>query len=183
MAPDVDPALVLRARSGDRSAFRALVDSLSPLVFNLAWRITYRRDDAEDVTQEVFIRLFRHLGTYDPSLPFLPWFRTLATNACLSWRKREASARSASLDGPDRPEPAAPEAEPAPEPSPALREAILQLPPEYRMVLAKLYFEGQSIEEISKQMRAPTGTIKTWLFRAREQLKDRLKGHAENLMR
>ncbi len=173
--PEIDPALVVQARGGDRSAFRRLVDALSPLVFNLAWRMTYRRDDAEDAAQEVFLRLYRHLATYDPRLPFLPWFRTLATNTCLTWRQREAGHRAPSLDSGRHPDPAAPPEPGRPEPSPRLHAAILRLPPEYRMVLAKLYFEGLGIAEIARQMDVPPGTVKTWLFRAREQLKDRLQ--------
>ena len=82
---EIPPDLILRARRGDSIAFHRLVDALSGLTFNIAWRMTANRADAEDMSQEVFLRLHRHFATYDPRLPFLPWFRRLTTNACLNW--------------------------------------------------------------------------------------------------
>jgi RNA polymerase sigma-70 factor (ECF subfamily) len=165
---EIPPDLVRRARAGDPASFRALVDRLSAFAFNIAWRMTRHRADAEDMSQEVFLRLHRHFATYDPRLPFFPWFRRLTSNACLNWCRTHRSRRPARLD---ETEPAAPE---SPEPSDDLTLAVATLPEEQRMALALFYFEGLAVAEISESMEVPVGTVKTWLYRARETLKTRM---------
>jgi RNA polymerase sigma-70 factor (ECF subfamily) len=177
-APEIPPDLVRRARAGDSAAFRRLVDALAGLTYNIAWRMTGHAADAEDMSQEVFLRLHRHFARYDPSLPFLPWFRRLTTNACLNWCRTHQSHRPAALGEDD---PAAPEAAASSEPSDALRKAIETLPPEQRLVLARFYFEELGVTDIAAAMEVPTGTVKTWLFRARESLRARLSTQVENL--
>ena len=171
-ALEIPPDLVRRARSGDASAFRKLVDALSGLTFNIAWRMTGHRADAEDMSQEVFLRLHRHFATYDPRLAFLPWFRRLTTNACLNWCRTHRSRRPASLGETD---PAAPAQPPPEEPSEILREAVQSLPPDQRLAVTRFYYENLGVAEIAESMEVPIGTIKTWLFRARETLKSRLR--------
>ena len=178
-APEIPPDLVRRARAGDPTAFRRLADALAPLTWNIAWRLTGDRTDAEDMSQEVFLRLHRHFARYDPGLPFLPWFRRLTSNACLNWCRTHRSRRPASLGETD---PAAPEPPPAPEPSDLLRDAVRALPEEQRLALARFYFEGLSVAEIAESMDVPEGTIKTWLYRGRETLKVRLAPHAGKLL-
>lgn len=171
-APEIPPEIVRRARAGDASAFRRLVDALSGLTFNIAWRMTAHRADAEDMSQEVFLRLHRHFARYDPALPFLPWFRKLTTNACLNWCRTHQARRPSSLGEID---PAAPETAPPPESSDVLRLAVEALPADQRLVLARFYYEGLGVADIAESMDVPVGTIKTWLFRARETLKGRLQ--------
>jgi RNA polymerase sigma-70 factor (ECF subfamily) len=163
--------VILRARSGDPAAFRGLVDALAGLAFNIAWRMTRHRADAEDMSQEVFLRLHRHFATYDPRLPFLPWFRKLTSNACLNWCRTHRARRPSRLD---ETEPATTDAAPD-EPSAELQEAIRSLPDEQRLALSLFYFESLSVAEVAESMEVPTGTVKTWLFRAREALKSRLQ--------
>lgn len=177
-AADISRDVLLRARTGDAAAFRLLVERLAAYAYNIAWRLADNSSDAEDLTQEVFIRLHRNLARYDPALPFLPWFRTLASRVCLNWRKRQP--RLASLDAlPCDPAGSAPEA--LRDPSAILQRELERLPEEYKLVLTYLYYEGLSVAEIAAAMGVPAGTVKTWLFRAREQLKDRLKSHVGTL--
>jgi len=178
-APEIAKDTVLRARLGDASAFRTIVEGLSRLTFNIAYRMVYNATDAEDLTQEVFLRLHRNLDKYDPSYPFMPWFRTLASHVCINWRKQQPKA--ASLDAMEV-DPAGAQAEEPRDPSALLKREIDKLPPEYKMVLSYLYFEGLSVADISAAMNVPTGTVKTWLFRAREHLKEKLKPHVATLL-
>src|SRR5688500_4987906 len=90
---EIPQELIRRARAGDAAAFGTLADLLAGLTFNIAWRMTGHRADAEDMSQEVFLRLHRHFATYDPRLPFLPWFRKLTSNACLNWCRTHRSRR------------------------------------------------------------------------------------------
>lgn len=178
-APEIPKETVLRARLGDRSAFRQLVDALAKTTFNIAWRMVYNATDAEDLTQEIFLRLHRNLDKFDPAYPFMPWFRTLATHVCINWRKQQPKA--ASLDAMEV-DPAGAPGEGPRDPSGLLQREIEKLAPEYKMVLTYLYFQGLSIADISEAMHVPSGTVKTWLFRAREQLKEKLKPHVATLL-
>lgn len=179
MVPEIPAEVIARARAGDRAAFRALVERLLKFTFNLAWRMTYHGADAEDLTQEILLRLFRNLERYDPAQPFVPWFRTVATNCAINWKERASNRRSAPLDPA-----AAPGTEDAPpaDSGGSLRDAIRALPPEYQACVTLKYLENLGVAEIATTLKVPVGTVKTWLFRAREFLKERLKPHMERIV-
>lgn len=170
MVPEVERDVLLKARLGDRAAFRTVVEGLSRYAYNLAYRMTYKAADAEDLTQEIFLKLFQNLKKYDPDLRFGPWFRTVATNTALNWRRSRKSQptpienveiavrQDTPTELPDR-----------------LRILLQDLPEEYRMVVTLRYLEDLGVEDIAQAMKKPTGTIKTWLFRARDMLKERMK--------
>ncbi len=182
-APDIDKDTIARARCGHREAFRRLVDSLARLTFNLAWRITGNGADSEDLTQEIFLRLHRNLDKYDPALPFMPWFRTLATNICLNHLKRARQSRAASLDAHEGMDVAGPDSKtPSGDFDEKLRRAVQELPDEYRLVVTYLYFNDLGVSEIAEAMQVPVGTVKTWLFRARDELKQKLKPYVASQM-
>lgn len=159
---------------GDREAFRAVLEAVQKLAFNIAWRITWNTTDAEDATQEIFLRLFRNFPQYDSAQPFLPWFRRLATNCALNWmeKKRPASAL---------PEIAVRDGTPL-DSSSRLHQAIRELPPEYQACVTLKYLEELGVAEIAETLQVPVGTVKTWLFRAREMLVTKLKPHMETLL-
>jgi RNA polymerase sigma-70 factor (ECF subfamily) len=170
MAFDVDRALLLKAAAGDPEAFRCVAETLKDELFNLAWRMTYSRQDAEDLSQEAFITLFRNLHRYDANLPFAPWFRRVFTNVALNYRRRLRPVKTLPEDA----------ADPRPAPGPSddaeiVEGALKTLPPEYRLVVTFKYFQGLEVEEIARTMKVPEGTVKTWLFRARDLLKQKLE--------
>jgi RNA polymerase sigma-70 factor (ECF subfamily) len=174
MTPELSRDILLRARSGDRSAFRAVVEACQKLAYNIAWRIVWNAADAEDAAQEVFLRLYRNFDRYDPEQPFLPWFRRLATNCVLNWREKRRPAS-------ELPEIAVRDSAPA-DPSALLRKAIQELPQEYQACVTLKYLEDLGIAEIAQTLQVPSGTVKTWLFRAREALLQKLKPHVETLL-
>jgi RNA polymerase sigma-70 factor, ECF subfamily len=174
MTPEIPRDTLLRARSGDREAFRLVVEAAQRLAYNVAYRITWNAADAEDATQEIFLRLFRNFAQYDPAQPFLPWFRRLATNCALNWKEKrrptveltDVAVRDAGpKDGSER-----------------LRRAILELPPEYQSCVTLKYLEDLGVSEIAESLQVPAGTVKTWLFRAREMLVQKLKPYVETLL-
>ena len=174
MTPDIPRDTLLRARAGDRTAFRTVVESTQKLAFNIAYRIVWNASDAEDASQEVYLRLFRNFAQYDPAQPFLPWFRRLATNCVLNWReKRRPTA--------ELPDVAVHDAPPT-DPSARLQQAIRELPPEYQACVTLKYLEDLGVNDIAQALQVPTGTVKTWLFRAREMLVQKLKPHVETLL-
>lgn len=167
MIPDPGRDVLIKARLGDRPAFRKVVDTLARYTFNLAYRMTSNASDAEDLSQEVFLKLYQNLGKYDPGQPFPPWYRRVATNTALNWIR----ARKARPLAVEEVEVAVAPAEPD-ETSERVRAAVRKLPEEYRTVVTLRYMEDLSVEEIARALDAPVGTIKTWLFRARDMLKE-----------
>ena len=174
MTPEISKDILLRARAGDRDAFRAILEATQKLAFNIAYRLTYNATDAEDASQEVYLRLFRNFPQYDPELPFLPWFRRLCTNCVLNWKEKRRPTV-------ELPELSVRDSGPA-DPSELLRHAIRELPPEYQSCVTLKYLEDLGINEIAATLQVPTGTVKTWLFRAREILVQKLKPYVETLL-
>ena len=174
MTPEIPRDILLRARMGDREAFRSILESTQKLAFNIAYRLTYNATDAEDATQEVYLRLFRNFPQYDAEQPFLPWFRRLCTNCVLNWKEKRRPTV-------ELPELSVRDGAPA-DPSGRLRQAIRELPPEYQSCVTLKYLEDLGINEIAATLQVPPGTVKTWLFRAREILVQKLKPYVETLL-
>lgn len=177
--PGVPHNVVRAAQAGDRTAFRRIVEMWTASVFGLAWRFCFDRSDAEDLSQEIFLRLHTKLGLFDPSQPFAPWMYRLSANVCLNWKKRRGPKSSSldrmgsegeSFDVEDPRDPAG-EARRAEEARESLGKAMSGLPDEARTAIALRYEQGMDVSDVAKAMEVPVGTVKTWLFRARERLR------------
>ena len=175
MIGEIPRDTLLRARMGDREAFRAVLEAVQKLAYNIAYRLTWNASDAEDATQEVFLRLFRNFPQFDPAQPFLPWFRRLATNCVLNWKEK----RRPTSELPEQI--AVHDAAPA-DSSERLHQAIRDLPQEYQACVTLKYLEDLGVGEIAQTLQVPVGTVKTWLFRAREILVQKLKPYVETLL-
>ena len=154
-------------------------------MFNIALRITGDADAANDCAQEAFIRAYRALHQYDPSLPFGPWLYRITTNASLNYVQRWHARETPVEELPER----ATEAEVGPEATAVRREevaevvaAMAELPPSYRAALTLRHMQQLSYQEVADALGIPLGTVKTHLHRARAALKvriaARLKGRA-----
>jgi RNA polymerase sigma-70 factor (ECF subfamily) len=177
--PGVPRDVLLDAQAGDRTAFRAIVDAWGRAVYALAWRYCFDRQTAEDLSQEIFLRLHNKLALFDPELPFAPWMYRLATNVCLNWKKSRGP-KIASLDrmgteedgyDPEDPNDPAQAARERSEARESLARAMSGLPDEARTAIALRYERGMEVTDVAKAMEVPVGTVKTWLFRARERLR------------
>ncbi len=175
-------ALVARVLAGERAAFEELVSRYHRIVFAIAYRMTANRAEAEEVSQDVFLRIYRGLARFDARLPLAPWVRRIASNAASNHLRRRSLERrhappQAEEDLPELPDPAAdPERQAARgEAAGRLRRALAVLPENQRMAVTLKYVEDLSAEEIAQAMGAPRNTIKTWLLRARERLREELK--------
>jgi RNA polymerase sigma-70 factor (ECF subfamily) len=136
-------------------------------------RLLRHRHDAEDVTQEVFLRVFRSLRRWDRSRPFKPWVMGIAVNRCRTWLAKRVR-RPEPVDylqdtAPGRP------ADDAAELAREIRAALVDLRLEYRTVFVLFHEQGLPYEEIAAALDRPVGTIKTWLHRARLEVLDRLR--------
>ncbi|MCI0701785.1 MAG: RNA polymerase sigma factor [Planctomycetia bacterium] len=169
----VDAALVQRCLASDPAAARELVERFQTDVLAVCRRLLAHVHDAEDVTQEVFLRVFRSLRTWDNQRPLRPWILSIAVNRCRTWIGRRAK-------GPELADylHEAPDQRPTDDSSELVREiraAVDALRDEYREVFVLFHEHGRSYEEISEVVDRPVGTVKTWLHRARLELLDRLK--------
>jgi RNA polymerase sigma-70 factor (ECF subfamily) len=166
------------ALQADHQAFGELVRRYQTSVFNVCYRIMGERQEAEDMTQETFLRAHDRLGTYDPDRPFGPWIRRVGANLCLNTIKRRQLTMlplDEELEGSttrveERPEVARVYAER----SEAIRDAILELPVQYRIVIELRHFFDMSYKEIAEAVGLPLSDVKSHLFRARNLLAERL---------
>jgi RNA polymerase sigma-70 factor (ECF subfamily) len=169
-----DATLVRRCLRKDAHAIRQLVERFQAEVYGLCVRLLNHRHDAEDVTQEVFLRVFRSLKRWDRARPLRPWVMGIAVNRCRTWltqRKRRPELVDylhETIAGP------------LPDDSAELlleiQAALEMLRLEYRTVFVMFHEQGQPYEEIAQALERPVGTIKTWLHRARLEILERLRG-------
>ena len=174
--------VLLRARAGDPAAFGRIVDAYQVRLFNLAYRMTFNRDSAADLTQEVFLHLYRNLDKYDPDRPFTPWCLRVATNLCIN-RTQKAEIPTVSLEAMGAGADDEARFEPGTDEDPvashlghqsrreAIQRAIQKLPAEYRAILTLHYLEQMPYEELCATLDLPIGTVKNRLHRARTVLR------------
>ena len=179
MEASLDGVLLRRCKNGDVEAFGELVQRYQQAVFNVCFRMLQERRDAEDLTQETFIRAYRRLETFDIERPFGPWIRRVATNLCLNFlekryipqvpldEERDHPAKS-NLIGPE-------ETRIKVEAQDRIRAAIMELPAKYRAVIELRHYQALNYAEISETLNIPISDVKSHLFRARKRLAERLK--------
>jgi len=177
-----EEALVAAAREGDVHSFEQLVLIHQERAFNIACRLLGQREDAEDATQEAFVRAYRGLAKFTGQARFGTWFTRILINVCRTYRGRRQRCTTA-VD-PEIPEirdeaPGPAEAAVQAQVQKAVREALAELPLKYREVLTLFELEGMSYEEIAQVLRRPVGTIRSRLNRARLALRDRLAGRVD----
>jgi RNA polymerase sigma-70 factor (ECF subfamily) len=165
--------LVRRCLRGDAEAVQALVDRFQAAVYGLCLRLLHHRQDAEDVTQEVFLRIFRSLRRWDAGRPLKPWIMGITVNRCRTWLAQRAR-RPELVDYLQDVAPSPP-ADDTAELLREIQDALRGLRPEYRSVFVLFHEHGQPYEEIALVLERPVGTIKTWLHRARLEILDRLR--------
>ena len=165
--------LVERCRSGDEQAFQELVDRYKDLVFALIARTIQDRARAEDLAQDVFLRIHRGLPYFRGEARLSTWIYRIVANVCLQEQARPPAA--VSLDDErrrDRVMPSGPDRQFGDlELRDRLEKAIARLPPHYRLLIAAHYLNGVQYEDLAEALRLPLGTVKTQLYRAKQQLR------------
>lgn len=190
-APRVTPLstesdLARAAASGDRAAFGRLVDLTKRPVYGLCVRLLGDAEEARDAAQESFVRAWTALSIFDTAQPFVPWLLRIARNHCIDiMRRRLPAARKVELDAdpddeprtelPDGATPRADEQIERAQLARTLDEAVQRLPDRYREVVHLFHVEQMSYKDIAASMDVPIGTVMTWLYRARAQLRQDLQ--------
>lgn len=182
----LDTRLAKLARKGDQRAFAEIVSNYKDKLFHLAFRMTGNRQEAEDVVQDTFLRVFKNLDRYDENQKFSTWIYRIATNLCIDrLRKRRQvfsldaeSSDHEGLDGyamlpsDDR----TPESELLlSETQRLLHQAMDTLPVKYKSVMVLRYIQDLSLQEISDVLDLPVTTVKTRVHRGREFLRKKLE--------
>jgi RNA polymerase sigma-70 factor (ECF subfamily) len=164
--------LVQQAQHGDADAFGQLVTYYQRTVYNIAYRLTGNRQEAEDVAQEAFVKTYQALDRFDAQRPFEPWLYRITTNTALNWIKRRRPESELEEEIPPDSTTPNPEAQAiTAETTDRLRAAISNLPPDYRVVIELRHFQGLSYREMSEALDVPLSDVKSWLFRARRKLR------------
>jgi RNA polymerase sigma-70 factor, ECF subfamily len=183
-----DGELVERCRRGDEPAWHELVGRHTRRVFGIAYRFAGRVDEAEDLTQDVFVKVYQSLGRYEPAHgAFAGWITTVARNQAIDHyrRRREEHRRAAGSPelleglpaGGDSPEGQAERGERAQ----LVRRGVRNLPSDLREALVLCDLKGLSYEEAATALGVPLGTVKSRINRARLELARRLLGRRADL--
>ena len=179
MAVSGDQALVRRTLAGDLDAFGELIQLYQSSVFNVCYRVLGDRYDAEDLTQEAFLRAYKHLTSFDQDRPFGPWMRTLAANLCYNKLKR-GEVVQVSLEDERDIESKNPTINPenvleVSQENQVLYRAIWELPHSQRTALELRHFQGLSYQEMADAMKLPLNTVRSHLYRGRQKLAELLE--------
>jgi RNA polymerase sigma-70 factor (ECF subfamily) len=186
--PDADVAAL--AKEGREPAFRELVRRYERPVFSLIFRMVRDRETSEDLAQDTFIKVLNNIDRYRPEFKLSSWLFKIANNVTIDHLRRRqlatvsldgsphaataAEAQATSLDVESRGQSAL-EAIESRELGSAIEQAIGKLRPEYRSCILLRHVEGRSYEEIAATLDLPLGTVKTYIHRARHELREALE--------
>jgi len=172
-----DQALLERYRNGDRAAFTELVVRYQRPLYNAAFWVLRSVEDANDITQIVFLKVAEQLDDYDPQYKFFSWIYRIAVNESLNLLRRnkreEALDDDVDLPGSERSNPESQFGEA--EVSRRIRSALMSLPTNDRIVLSLRHFSECSYQEIGQILDLDEKTVKSRLYEARHRLRDVLK--------
>jgi len=180
-----EKSLVTRCRQGEDEAWRELVDLFGQKIYSVAYHFTLKREDAEELAQEIFLKIFENLHRYDGSFPLTAWIVSLSRNLCIDRyrrRKREKSFRFVTDDA------VAPMLRSKDDPAvdalknertKILFSALAEIPEDLAEILVLRDLDGLAYEEIGLALELPDGTVKSRLFRARTEVARKIRERQE----
>ncbi len=187
-----DLKTIKRCKRGEEAAFAEILTRYRGAIYNLCYRMTRNGEDARDLAQEVFIKVFSLLDRFDESYAFSSWLFRIATNHCIDHLRRNR-LKFLSLDGAvgkdgEEYELQFPGKEPEPdtvlqrkEAMEKVEEVIADLPPHYRAIILLRHDQQLSYDEIAETLQMPLGTVKARIHRARNLLQQMLKNRSYDL--
>ena len=175
-----DVELIHRVQSGETEAFDELMKRYAASVYKVTYSLTRNHADADDLSQETFIRAYRAIARFDEHYQFYTWVRRIAVNLCFNHLKRGKKFRFVPLPDSDGDAESVDIADPNPPQADSglrrdLDAALARLPADQRAVFVLRVDEEMSYDEISKTLRIPVGTVMSRLNRAREKLRELLR--------
>ncbi len=183
---DSDRVVVRAVRAGNPEAFGDLVERYQGRLFGLVLMMLRQPAGAEEVVQDAFVRAYAHLDQYDDARPLYPWLATIAIRLAQNWLRahgRTVRREGDSLDSADEPRAAATalNALLSSERDRALWDAVAALPQGERMAVTLYYRDEMAVGDIARALAVTSGTVKTFLFRARRHLRERLQARTISL--
>ncbi len=186
--PAGDPAIMLRVAAGDEQGFNYLVEKYHRPILHFLFRMVRNQAIAEELAQEVFLRVYRARASYRAEAKFSTWLYRIATNLAVNHardNRHERAAQNVYLDAPDedtgaRPEvaddrPLAEERMLREERMKAIRAHVMALPERQRMAVVMHKYQGMDYREIGAVLKQSESATKSLLFRAYQTLRDKLK--------
>ena len=186
--PESDAAIMLRAAEGDEAAFNFLAEKYHRPIHYFLFRMVRNQAIAEELAQEVFLRVYRSRGSYRAEARFTTWLYRIATNLAVNYArdsKRERAVQNVYLDAPDgetgaRPEVAGDELSAeerllGEERMKAIRARVMELPERQRMAVFMQKYQGMEYREIGEVLKLSESAVKSLLFRAYQTLRETLK--------
>lgn len=177
---DPDVELMLRFQKGDVSAFEELLRKYQKPLVNFVYRFLHSREEAEEIAQEIFLRVYASAGSYRPEAKFSTWIYRIATNLCLNEIRKTKGVVLDSLETggiddeamslPDKSVPSPQELTEYSQLVEMIKKAIDRLPPRQRLAVILNKYQGLSYREIAEVMECSEGAVKSYLHRAKENL-------------
>lgn len=187
-----DTDLMMRVKSGDKRAFKSIVETYQRRVINVAYRFLGNREDAEEVAQETFLRLYLSAKSYQPKAELFTYLYTIATRLALNRLRKRKRLRWFSLDqlqedtadGPGREFPSDPADQPDLSSEQTEREAMVRraldtLPAAQKTAVVLSRYEGLSYKQIAEVMETSVSAVESKLHRAKQTLKKKLSDYFE----
>jgi len=171
MIANNDTDLVQECLAGNTRAFESLIDKYQKKIFNIVYRMTGNDDDAEDITQSVFIKVYEKLNSFNPKFKFFSWLYRIALNESLNLmnqKKRLAELDADLITNEKSPEEIYDELEL----SERIQDALMQIELEHRALIVLKHFEGFSYQEMAFMLEISEQKVKSRLFSARQVLKN-----------
>lgn len=176
MDREQETKIVLTCQKGDRKALESLVTQLEKPVYNAAYRMLGDADEAADVTQTTFLKVFENINRFDPSRRLFSWVYRIALNESIDQLKRRS--RTQPLEGSARSEGDTPQdSAQASQLRDEVQATLMELNEDQRAVITLRYFSDFSYADIAAILRVPQRTVKSRLYEARRQMRDRLHRH------
>jgi RNA polymerase sigma-70 factor, ECF subfamily len=173
---------VCRCKEGDKEAWEMVINAYGKKIYNMALNFIGDRDEASDITQEIFVKVYQNIEKFQDDRNFTSWLLTLTRNHCIDyWRKNKKYYRTEEIDhtvsdnGPTPEDQVVRHAE-----IQLLRKKLLELEPDMRIFLTMRDIESMSYQEISDQLDIPLGTVKSRINRARLKLTRLMDGKGAN---
>lgn len=171
-----DEEIIDRVLSGNIHAFAEIVQRYKDYVYNLVYRFIYDCSEAEDISQEVFINVYKNIGKYRRGIKLSTWIYKISYNMCIDWlrKNRKRDIELVSIDGENEPTDRNYSVEDSfikQQQSEELHKTILKLNCKYRDVLILFYYQGLSYEDIGSILNLSVKTVETQLYRGRNLLK------------
>lgn len=176
-----DEDVIKLVLNGQIDAYSILIDRYKNMIFDMCHKYTYDYNEAQDLSQEIFLKTYRKLDSFKRASKFSTWLYRIAVNICIDWTRGSKKHKSVVLMGDEEYMEKIPSAGPMPEDIAAedekrefVKKTVMGLPEKYRTVIILYNYQNLSVSEISGVLKVPLKTVETRLYRAKKLLKDKL---------